>query len=53
MEFNCVMVDNLRQRNTLHFQYFGDFNLLPIRFWIFLVISFGEVDMTQKVLKMI
>ena len=52
------MVANLRQRNTLQFQYFWDFNkcLQEIfsqlsfgDFWLYLL---GEVDMTQKLLKM-
>ena len=52
------MVANLRQRNTLQFQYFWDFNkcLREIfsqlsfgNFWSYLL---GEVDMTQKLLKM-
>ena len=48
------MVVNLRQRNTLQFQYFGDFNkylqkifseLSFENFWLYLL---GEVAMTQK-----
>ena len=50
---------DLRQRNTLQFQYFLDFNkclreifsqLSFESFWLYLL---GEVDMTQKLLKMI
>ena len=53
------MVVNLRQRNILQFQYFGDFNkflgaifsqLHSANFWLYLL---GEVGMTQKLLKMI
>ena len=52
------MVANLRQRNTLQFQYFWDFNkclqeifsqLGSGNFWLYLL---SEVDMTQKLLKM-
>ena len=52
------MVADLRQRNILQFQYFWDFNkcLQEIfsqlsfgDFWLYLL---GEVDMTQKLLKM-
>ena len=52
------MVVNLRQRNTVQFQYFWDFNkclqaifsqLSFQNFWLYLL---GEVGMTQKLLKM-
>ena len=52
------MVVNLRQRNILQFQCFGDFNkflraifsqLHSANFWLYLL---GEVGMTQKLLKM-
>ena len=52
------MVANLRQRNTLHFQYFWDFNkCLRANFsrlsfenlWLYFL---SEVAMTRKLLKM-
>ena len=52
------MAVNMRQRNTLQFQYFWEFNkvlratfsqLTFENFWLYLL---GEVAMTQKLLRM-